>query len=125
MSEYVFQLNAKVGVHLINIIGDSQESFESNLKWATENAAGIVSAATALEAAYGVKELAANVTSTTVTNEQAQPAQAAQSGAPGPSCTHGAMKYVPGGTSTRTNRPYKAFWSCTGPRDSQCKTVDA
>lgn len=42
-----------------------------------------------------------------------------------PTCTHGPMKYVPGGYSKRTNKPYDAFYACQGPRDSQCKGVKA
>lgn len=42
-----------------------------------------------------------------------------------PTCAHGPMKYVAGGYSKRTNKPYDAFYACQGPRDSQCKGVKA
>lgn len=146
-NEYALQLNVKLGkgydAHLINITGVDQVGFESNLKWCTANAAGIVSTATALEAAYGVKEIAPNVASTQVVNSaqvpsgdpswahrppdaapQQQYQQPQQQGRPAPSCAHGPMKHVPAGTS-KAGRAYNAFYSCTGPRESQCKTVDA
>jgi len=146
-SDYAFQLNVKLGVgydaHLINIVGISQPEFEENLKWATTNAAGIVSTATALEAAYGVKELAPHVASVQVSNEAPgqwaersysqpaqqqqqyqQPAQQPQQG-PAPSCAHGPMTLRPAGVSKNTEKAYNAFWACTGPRENQCKTVNA
>ena len=150
-SDYAFQLNVKLGVgydaHLINIVGISQPEFEENLKWATTNAAGIVSTATALEAAYGVKELAPHVASVQVTNEapgqwaersytqpaQQQPAQqwqqpvvqqAPPAAGPVPSCQHGAMKLVPAGVSKNTGKPYPGFYSCTAGRDSGCRSVN-
>jgi len=67
-NDYIFQANAKVGNHLINIVGVSQEEFQQNLEWVTTNAAGIVSTLAALEAAYTVKPLAPNVVATQVTN---------------------------------------------------------
>jgi hypothetical protein len=133
-NEYVFQLSVKLGkgydANLVNIVGQTQEEFEANLKWATANAAGITSTATALEAAYSVGGLAGNVTATTVTNQQ--PAQqervtntaGGQQGGPVPTCQHGQMKFVAAGTS-KAGRAYSAFWSCTGPRATQCSTVDA
>ena len=150
-SDYAFQLNVKLGkgydAHLINIVGISQEEFQTNLQWATTNAAGIVSTATALEAAYGVKELTPHVQSVEVTNTQApgqwadrshaQPQQQAQQAyqqpavqqappnpGPVPSCIHGAMKLVSGGISKNTNKAYNAFYSCTAGRDSGCRSVN-
>jgi hypothetical protein len=151
MTEYTFQLNVKLGkgydAHLVNITGVGAADFKENLQWVTENAAGIASTATALEAAYGVKEIAANVAEVQVHNDapgqwadrshaqgQQQPQQAYQQPAvqqappnpgPVPSCQHGAMKLVPGGISKNTGKAYNAFYSCNGPRDSQCKTVNA
>jgi len=143
-SDYAFQLNVKLGkgydAHLINIVGISQPEFEENLKWATAHAAGIVSTATALEAAYGVKELAPNVVPPVqVTNgapgqwaersysqpaqQQQQPPQQAAQG-PSPSCAHGPMKLVPGGVSKNTGKAYNAFYSCTAGRDSGCRSVN-
>ena len=48
-SDYVLQANVKVGQHLINITGSDTDTFKANLQWTTENAAGIVAAAVALE----------------------------------------------------------------------------
>ena len=142
-NDYIFQANAKVGNHLINIVGVSQEEFQQNLEWVTTNAAGIVSALVALEGAYQVKPLTPHVAETQVTNgapgqwadrshaqgqQQAyqQPAvqQAPPNQAPVPSCQHGAMRLVPGGISKAGNS-YKGFYGCTGPRESQCKSVNA
>ena len=129
-NDYIFQANAKVGQHLINIVGVSQEEFQTNLRWATENAAGIVSALAALEGAYQVKALTPNVVPPVqVTNEapgqwadrsHAQPQQG-----PAPSCAHGPMKHVPGGISKNTGKAYNAFYSCTAGSGSSCKTVNA
>ena len=118
-------------------------TFQENLKWVTENAAGIISAGVALEVAYGVKELAPHVQSVQVSNEAPgqwaertysqpaqqqqqyqQPAQQPQQG-PAPSCAHGPMTLRPAGVSKNTGKSYNAFWACTGPRESQCKTVNA
>ena len=143
-SDYAFQLNVKLGkgydAHLINIVGISQPEFEENLKWAAARAAEIVSTATALEAAYGVKELTPNVVAPVqVTNEapgqwadrsyshpaqqQQAPVQQAQEG-PSPSCAHGVMKLVPGGVSKGSGKAYNAFYSCTAGRDSGCRSVN-
>lgn len=45
----------------------------------------------------------------------------------GPVCAHGPMKYVPGGFSKSTNRPYPAFWACTTPKGApdKCASVAA
>ena len=158
-NEYTFQLNVKLGkgydAHLINITGSSPIEFQENLQWCTTNAAGITSTVTALEAAYGVKELAPQVTATQVTNtatapgqwadrpyaqstqqqstgalqqqQYQQPAvqQAPPNQAPVPSCVHGAMKLVPGGISKGTGKAYNAFYSCTAGRDSGCRSVNS
>jgi len=129
MADYQFQLNAKLGkgydAHLLNVVGSDTEDFKGNLQWVTENAAGIAATLTALEAAYGVKEIAANVTSTSVSNERPQQQQQQTSGAPGPSCKHGAYKLVPGGVSKGTGNSYNAFWACTAPRAEQCKSQNS
>jgi len=152
MTEYTFQLNVKLGkgydAHLVNITGVGAADFKENLQWVTENAAGIASTATALEAAYSVKSLTANVVPPVqVTNTQApgqwadrshaQPQQQAQQAyqqpavqqappnpGPVPSCIHGAMKLVSGGISKNTNKAYNAFYSCTAGRDSGCRSVN-
>ena len=138
MSEYTLQANFKVGNHLINVIGIDQYTFQENLKWVTEHAAGIVSTGVALEAAYQVGPLAQNTASVQVQQQQPQqvyqqaaaaPPQQYQpqqpqgnGGAPAPSCQHGAMKLVPGGTSKGTGKPYNAFWACTADRANQCRS---
>lgn len=35
-------------------------------------------------------------------------------------CAHGALKWVPGGFSKRTNKSYSGFYACTAPKDQQC-----
>jgi hypothetical protein len=129
MSEYVFQLNVKLGkgydAHLLNVTGGSQEDFKSNLQWVTENAGGVAATLTALEAAYGVKALAENVTSVSVSNERPTQAVPQAGGAPGPSCKHGPMKLVPAGTSKNTGNAYSAFYSCPAPRAEQCKSQNS
>ena len=136
MTEYTFQLNVKLGkgydAHLVNVTGVGADDFKQNLQWVTENAAGIASTATALEAAYGLKALAPNVASVQVHNEApgpyAQPApqqqyQQAQQG-PAPSCAHGPMALRPAGVSKGTGKAYNAFYSCTAGRDSGCRSVN-
>jgi hypothetical protein len=128
-SEYVFQLNVKLGkgydAHLLNVTGSNPEDFKSHLQWVTENAAGVAATLTALEAAYGVKALAPNVTSVSVTNERPTQSAPQGNGAPGPSCKHGPMKLVPGGVSKNTGNSYNAFYSCTAPRAEQCKSQNS
>ena len=41
-----------------------------------------------------------------------------------PSCPHGPMKFVEGGFSRKTGRPYPAFYACAS-RDPACKGVNA
>lgn len=50
-----------------------------------------------------------------------QPQQQAPTGNQ-PTCQCGyPAKFVPGGVSKRTNRPYRAFWSCGNPvREAEC-----
>lgn len=53
-----------------------------------------------------------------------QPQQAPQGG---PVCAHGPMRYVPGGFSRTSNRPYAAFYGCPQPKDApdKCRSVKA
>ena len=128
-TDYVFQLNVKLGkgydAHLLNVTGSNPEDFKSHLQWVTENAAGVAATLTALEAAYGVKAIAENVTSVSVTNERPTQAVPQASGAPGPSCKHGPMKLVPAGVSKGTGNAYNAFYSCTASRAEQCKSQNS
>ena len=147
-SEYVLQFNVKVGQHLLNVTGADTDTFKANLQWATENAAGVVATAVALEAAYAVAPLTPHVASTQVTTQQqsyAQPASGVypgapkpaqqayqqpqqqvqqQNSAPAPSCAHGPMRFKAAGTSKAGNA-YNAFWACTADRANQCKSVNA
>ena len=130
-SEYVLQFNVKVGQHLLNVTGADTDTFKANLQWATENAAGVVATAVALEAAYAVAPLTPHVASTQVTTQAPQqayqqPAQQVQqqNSAPAPSCAHGPMRYKAAGTS-KTGNAYSAFWACTADRANQCKSVNA
>jgi hypothetical protein len=52
-----------------------------------------------------------------------QAPQAPQQG--GPVCAHGPMRFVPGGFSKSTNRPYPAFWGCTAPKGAPDKCSSA
>ncbi|MEQ4716128.1 hypothetical protein [Nonomuraea sp. B19D2] len=44
-----------------------------------------------------------------------------------PMCDHGAMRYVPAGTSKATGKAYGAFYGCTAQRNdpTRCKSVPA
>jgi len=79
-SDYVLQANVKVGQHLINVTGSDTETFKANLQWTTENAAGIVAAAVALEAAYQVGPLAQNTASVQVQQQATAALRTGRSG---------------------------------------------
>lgn len=51
----------------------------------------------------------------------APPAGATQGPGPAPTCAHGEMVWR-SGVSKQSGKPYK-LWSCTAPRDQQCKPV--
>lgn len=130
-----FQLNIKFGggyeAPLLNVEGDTQQEFQQNVAFVVNNAEEIVNAATVFQAAYNVSKPQDNPPpqkqggwSNQGSQQSSQPAATTQQG-PAPTCRHGEMKFVPGGTSKRTNRPYDAFWSCNGPRNEQCDTVKA
>lgn len=55
--------------------------------------------------------------------QQQQPSFAPQQGQQqAPMCDHGMpAKFVQGGISKSTGRPYRAFWACAMPREQQCR----
>lgn len=132
-----FQLNIKFGggyeAPLLNIEGDDEAEFQKNVAFAVDNVEHIVDAAVLFQASYNVKKPSDNPPPTqsqqkswsnSGSQQSSQPA-ATNTGGPAPTCRHGEMKYVAAGVSKRTNKPYDAFWSCTGPRNEQCDTVKA
>lgn len=133
-----FQLNLKFGEQyketLFNIEGDSAEEFRANVEWAVASVDEIVGAAVAYGVAYNLKkpqDAPAAPKSGGWSNggsqqstQQAAPAADGPSG-PAPTCRHGEMRYRPGGYSQRTKSNYNAFWSCAGPRNEQCPSVNA
>lgn len=135
MSEdFKLQANFKFGEQyketLLNVRADSAEEFAALVDFAVQSADAIVGAAVAFGAAYEVLKPQDNPPppqswSSQGSRQSQQPAQTAAPAGPPPTCAHGPMRYVPAGRSKATNKPYKAFWSCTGPRESQCDTVDA
>lgn len=131
-----FQLNLKFGEQyketLFNIEGDTQQEFSDNVDWAVKSVDEIVGAAVAFGVAYNLKKPQDNPapaqggwSGNGSQQSQQQTQQVQQNSGPAPTCRHGEMKLVPGGISKRTQKPYKAFWSCQGPRNEQCDTVDA
>lgn len=132
--DFKLQANFKFGQEyketLLNVRADTPEEFQQLVEFVVSSADAIVGAAVAFGAAYEVLKPTDNPPpqqkswSSQGSRQSEQPA-AAPSGGPAPTCRHGQMKYVPGGVSKRTQRPYKAFYSCTGPREDQCDSVDA
>jgi hypothetical protein len=133
---YKIQVNIKgdegYDAPLINVCGDTQEEFQSNVGFVLDNADNIMSAVVALQAAYKLKkpkdeprEQKGRSWSNSGSQQSQQAPAASEATGPAPECRHGAMKYVPAGVSKRTNKAYSAFWSCTGPRNDQCDTQPA
>jgi hypothetical protein len=137
---YKLQLNIKgdggYDAPLININGNDPEEFQRNVAFVVDNADDIMGAVTTLQAAYLLKKPSDNPPpqktggwsgngSQQSQQQTQQVQQAPQNSGPAPTCRHGEMKLVPGGISKRTQKAYKAFWSCQGPRNEQCDTVDA
>jgi hypothetical protein len=132
--DFKLQANFKFGQEyketLLNIRADSAQEFQELVEFAVSSADAIVGAAIAFGVAYELKKPKDNPPpqrqsswSNSGSQQSTQPA-AAPSG-PAPTCRHGEMKYVPGGYSQRTKKNYGAFWSCQGPRNEQCDTVQA
>ena len=130
-----FQLNLKFGAGfeapLLNIEGDTQEEFQKNVEFVLNSVDPIVEAAIVFQQAYQLKQpkdesqpAQTNNWSNRGSQNSTQPAASQPSG-PAPSCRLGEMKDVRAGFSKRTNKPYNAFWSCTGPRNDQCDTQPA
>jgi hypothetical protein len=143
-----FQLNIKFGggyeAPLLNIEGDDEQEFRANVAFAMDNVEELVKATTLFQAAYNVHKPQDNpppsVPQTTVAGAtghswssggsqqtQQQPADQAQDTqppGPPPVCRHGAMNWKPPGYSQRTKRNYSGFWTCTGPRNDQCASVN-
>lgn len=133
---YKIQVNIKgdegYDAPLINVCGDTQEEFQSNVAFVMDNADHIMGAVVTLQAAYKLKkpkdEQGQQQRSWSNSGSQRSSQPPANNNAPAgpaPECRHGEMKYVAAGFSKRTNKPYNAFWSCTGPRNDQCDTQPA
>jgi hypothetical protein len=133
VSDYKFQLNIKFDggydAPLLNVVGETQDEFRQNVEFAMASADAIIDAALAFQQGYQLKKPKdepapppAQSWSSGGSQQQSQPASAPAG--PPPTCRHGEMKYVPAGISKRTQKAYKAFYSCTGPRQEQCDTVD-
>lgn len=57
---------------------------------------------------------------------QMPPQSSAQTAPAAPSCAHGPRKFVPSGFSSKTGKPYPAFWGCQAPQGVQkCKGISA
>src|SRR4051794_4734920 len=108
---------------LININGNDPEEFQKNVAFVVDNADAIMGAVTTLQAAYLIKKPSDNPppaktgswsgNGSQQSQQTAQTAHAANVGSPSgpaPTCRHGEMKYVAGGISKKTQKPYSAFW---------------
>ena len=138
-----FQLNIKFGggyeAPLLNIEGDNEFEFQTNVAFAVDNVEHIVNAATLFQAAYNVAKPQDNPPppappaqtsswSGSGSQQQTQAAPAADDtrpAGPPPSCRHGAMNWKPPGYSTRTKKNYSGFWTCPSTnRQDQCAAVN-
>lgn len=133
---WALQANFKFGdaykETLLNVRADSPQEFQELVEFVTSSADAIVGAAITFGVAYELKKpkdepAATNKSWSSQGSRQSQQATASASNnsGPAPTCRHGEMKYVPAGTSKRTGKDYDAFWSCTGPRNEQCDTIQA
>lgn len=133
MSEnWKIQVSPKLGNTLVNIRGESIEEFSANLKFFKENANHLAAAIAEIEAQYNLAS--GGITGTPTQQPPFVPQQRqydngyqnnsgggdAPAGPP-PNCQHGEKKWVPGGVSKGSGKPYKGFWACPAPKGQQCR----
>jgi hypothetical protein len=115
-----FQLSIKTpSGALINLYATDFTEFGEELD-ALETLASKISAAEGLfVAASAVAPVAAPPSQQTA--PAAAPAAPAAAPGNGPVCNCGQpAKLVPAGVSKASGKPYRAFYACNGPRDTQC-----
>jgi hypothetical protein len=121
---WLYQISFKTaGQTLINLRGSSKEELSAALEMVQELAADI----STTETVVGVLQPVGAHRAPAAAQPQAAPTPP-PAGAPpaGPSvtppvCAHGLpAKFVAGGVSKKTNRPYKAFWACGQEQAYQC-----
>ena len=144
-----FQVNFKLADGtLINLYADDAAELDAELANIQDSAAQIAAVSGALANANGVRNAVVGLNATPVASDEpvwaaksapaltnatagyaapvaAAPAQPQITGST-PTCVHGPMKFVQGGVSSKTGKPYNAFYSCTSPdRANQCRTKSA
>jgi len=134
-----FQVNFKLADGtLINIYADDAAELDAALANIQDSAAQIAAVSGSLANANGVRNAVVGLGATPVASDEpvwaaksapapvaAAPAQPQIAGST-PTCVHGPMKFVQGGVSSKTGKPYNAFYSCTSPdRANQCRTKSA
>lgn len=106
---------------MINVRGNTQEDLEVGL----EAIGNITDQIAAVEALLGpLQPVGARVAAPASGAPTPPPAGAgpASPSAAAPNCEHNLpAKFVAGGVSTRTKRPYTAFWACAQDQAYQCK----
>ena len=119
----MFQVNIKTPAgSLINLYAASVTELDEQIDALAERASSI----TALEQAFGAVGAVARSIPMAAPAEQrvaqqAAPAPAAAQAAGGPTCNCGIpAKLVPGGISKTSGKPYRAFYACSQPRETQC-----
>jgi hypothetical protein len=122
---WLYQISFKTaGQTLINLRGGSKEDMSAALEMIQELATDIA----ATEAVVGVLQPVGAYRAPAAAAPKAAPVAVPPAGAPpaGPSveppiCKHGLpAKFVAGGVSSKTKRPYRAFWACSQDREYQC-----
>lgn len=118
---WLYQISFKTaGQTMINLRGTTKEELTAGLEIAQELAADITTTEAVLGVLQPVKAHAAPAAQGAPTPPPAT-AQPAGPSAPAPVCAHGLpAKFVAGGVSKRTNRPYSAFWACAQEQAYQC-----
>lgn len=117
---WLLQVSLKTnGQSLINVRSMDKDGLENGLLDIIELADKIAEAETAVGAVQMVK------TAMPGSQVQGPPPSVGggqQASAVAPQCDCGLpAKFVPGGVSNSTQRPYKAFWACSKPRGQQCR----
>lgn len=120
---WLYQISFKTkGQSLINLRGGSKEDLSAALEMIQELAEDIATT----ETVVGVLQpVGASRAPAAAQPQMPVPpptgAQPAAPTAPAPVCAHGLpAKFIPGGVSIKTKRPYGAFWACAQEQAFQC-----
>jgi len=132
MAELGFQVSTKTADGTIFVIADATYGgFAAKLSEALD-ASGAERLLQSMAAAFGnaqqpmtTQQIAQAFNATVITPPAdawgTPPPPAATFGGNGPVCKHGEpARHVPAGISKTTQKPYKAFYACSRPKEQQC-----